>query len=355
MQLRPVNFDALPSWRTDNLSETWEAFVQSCQKIAQLPIDTRLVHCSVADWATIGQKAGKISRPDNEEVRRFFETYFLPHLVISDSSTAGTFTGYFVPQLRGSRTQTDTYNTPLYKRPNDLIMIEDLGIFREPLRGKRIAGKLVDGNLHPYLTRSEIEDGGLADKNLELVWVDDPVDAFFMAIQGSGYIEFEDGTQTLLGYAGTNGHDYTAIGKSLVINGAILPDKVSMQSIKAWLRNNPDDAPQIMNQNRSYVFFKEIIASAPIGTQGVPLTPQRSLAIDPAFIDLGTPVWLDVAHSTPLRRLVIAQDTGGAIKGPIRGDFYWGIGQQAGESAGTMHAAGNYYVLLPKSKCSDKA
>jgi len=211
---------------------------------------------------------------------------------------------------------------------------------------------VVSGNLKPYEDRKAIVEGALDPRNLEIVWVDDPVDAFFLQIQGSGRVTLEDGRVMRLGYAGQNGHPYVAIGRELIARGALTRETVSMQSIRAWLAANPAEAAALMNANPSYVFFRELPGDGPVGAQGAALTPLRSLAVDRRFVPLGTPVWLDAEHPDPgtarLRRLVVAQDVGGAIRGPVRGDLFWGHGDAAADLAGRMKSPGRYYLLLPK-------
>jgi membrane-bound lytic murein transglycosylase A len=278
----------------------------------------------------------------------------------------GLFTGYYEPELRGSRRRHGPYQTPLYREPGDLIQV-DLGAFREDLEGRRIAGRIVGGRLEPYHDRRSIDRGALAGRDLELVWVDDPVDAFFLQVQGSGRIVLEDGTVLRVGYDAQNGHPYTAIGRELVERGEMPLEEVSLQSIRRWLEAHPEEAPDLMATNASYVFFRMLGGAGPLGSLGVPLTPGRSVAVDPRFLPLGAPVWLagsmpalpdEVASgpsteptepigSLPLRRLLVAQDTGGAIRGPVRGDVFWGAGERAEAVAGRMKHPGRLWLLLP--------
>ena len=232
-------------------------------------------------------------------------------------------------------------------------MTADLGLFRDQFKGIRIVGRVKDGSLHPYDSRAAIDDGSLSGRGWELVYVDDPVDAFFLHIQGSGRVVLDDGSVMQVGYAGTNGRRYVAIGGELAARGAIPKDEVSMQSIRAWLAPHPDQAERIMETNPSYVFFRDLQGDGPIGSEGTVLTAGRSLAIDPRFVAFGIPIWLETRDpldpSRPLDRLLVAQDTGGAIKGPVRGDVFWGPGHEAAERAGHMKSQGRYYLLLPKS------
>jgi membrane-bound lytic murein transglycosylase A len=241
---------------------------------------------------------------------------------------------------------------PLYRTPPDLVTA-DLGLFRPAFAGERIAGRVDGTALKPYAKRAEIERGALAGRGLELVWVDDAADAFFLHIQGSGRVTLEDGSVVRVGYAGGNGHAYTAIGRELARRGVMAPEDVSMQSLRAWLANNPDEAQALMEVNDSYVFFRILEGEGPLGSQGVVLTPGRSLAVDARFLPLGAPVWLattdPVDAARPLRRLTVAQDTGGAIRGPARADLFWGHGADAAERAGRMRQEGELYLLLPRA------
>jgi membrane-bound lytic murein transglycosylase A len=233
----------------------------------------------------------------------------------------------------------------------------DLGRFRPDLKGKRIAGKVVDGSLVPYPDRREIEAGALSGRKLEIVWVDDPVGAFFLHVQGSGRVRLADGGELRLGYAAQNGHPYTAIGRELIDRGELRSEDVSLQTIRAWLEAHPGQARELMERNASYVFFQQVKGEGPLGAQGVPLTPGRSLAVDLNFVPLGVPLWLVAGAPSPLegepdrklRRLVVTQDTGGAIRGPIRGDVFWGFGEEAEAIAGRMKHRGRYWMLLPKT------
>ena len=278
--------------------------------------------------------------------------------MLNGNDPKGLFTGYYEASLNGSRTKSARYNIPLHKRPDDLVMVQ-LGDFREDLKGRRIAGRVRGGNLKPYESREEIVAGDWPHDDEVLVWVDDPVDAFFVQIQGSGLVALNNGQTMRIGYAGQNGHPYYAIGRELIKRGQLTKDTVSMQSIRAWLAANPRQADEIMNTNASYVFFREIDAGkdsggpigGPIGGQGVALTKGRSLAIDRSLISYGLPIWTDIEHPSagepPIQKLMVTQDTGGAIRGPVRGDVFWGYGKTAETLAGQMKSQGRYWVLIP--------
>jgi membrane-bound lytic murein transglycosylase A len=355
LTLAATDFDHLAGWRADNVGAALAALRKSCDAFARLAVDTAVgpggLAGSAGDWRAPCAAASAVDAGDDAAARRFFETAFQPFRLANNAEGAGLFTGYYEAELRGSRRREGPFTTPLLKRPPDLVMVE-LGLFRPAWRGERIAGRVESGQLKPYASRAEIERGALAQRNLELFWVDDPVDAFFVQIQGSGRIRLSDGSTVRIGYDGQNGQSYVPIGRLLAERGELPRDAVSMQTIRAWLAAHPDAAAALMNQNPSYVFFREMSGDGPIGAQGVVLTAGRSLAVDRAFLPLGVPLWLDLEDAGEengrLRRLVLAQDTGGAIRGPVRGDLYWGFGPQAAERAGTMKDRGTYYLLLPR-------
>jgi membrane-bound lytic murein transglycosylase A len=287
--------------------------------------------------------------------RAMFEQWFVPFAARNNDVGDGLFTGYYEPELRGSRTRTGNYTVPLYGRPADLITV-DLGQFSDELKGKRIVGRAEGGALKPYPTRAEIEAGALKNPP-EIVWVDDAVDAFFLQIQGSGRVVFEDGSVMRVGYAETNGRSYVAIGRALVAAGSLTLEQATMPGIRAWLTAHPAEAAGVMNKNPSFVFFRPLRPPAspsegPLGAEGVPLTPGRSLAVDRRLWSFGLPVWLDaedpLVPGARLQRLLVAQDTGGAIRGPVRGDVFWGNGAEAAERAGRMRSKGRYWILLPR-------
>ncbi len=292
--------------------------------------------------------ASRSERPYGKE-----KTTSRPVKPYGNKITTGLFTGYYEAALKGSRTKSGPYKFPLYARPSDLVMVQ-LGDFRDDLKGRRIAGRVMDGKLKPYENRAQIVNGNWPHNDKVLVWVDNAVDAFFVQIQGSGMVELPDGATMRIGYAGQNGHPYYAIGRELIKRGAVAKDRISMQTIREWLTLNPYEADEIMNTNKSYVFFQELTGEGPIGGEGVALTAERSLAIDRSLLSYGLPIWLALdaeegnKTTPPWQRLMIAQDTGGAIRGIIRGDIFWGYGDKAEYMAGHMKRTGRYWVLLPK-------
>jgi len=362
LRLGQVSFADLKGWAASDPKAALEAFRRSCVALSTRPDTAPLGGVNYAgtagDWRQLCLAASAVPSEDTQTVRTFFEAEFVPYRV-TQSSGVGLFTGYYEPQLKGSRTQHGPYQTPLYGTPADLVNV-DLGLFRDTLKGQRIVGQVANGRLVPYPARAAIESNGLAQAK-PLLFVDNPIDAFFLQIQGSGRVVLDDGSVVRAAYAAQNGRAYTAIGAVLIQRGELKREEVSMQSIRAWLTAHPEEAPQIMNANASYVFFSEQALGDPIlgaaGAQGVPLTPEASLAVDLSLHALGVPVWLemmtpDADPTMPDRlfeRLLVMQDTGGAIRGPVRGDVYWGYSAHAASIAGRMRSEGTMTVLLPKT------
>lgn len=358
----PIAYEKLSGWRSDNPFAAVIAFRRSCEKLlrrpGQSPIGAHDVYGTTDDWRMACDAAetfGETSSPD--DARRFFEAWFQPFAVTSDDETDGLFTGYYEPLLRGSKSKGGAFAVPLYLPPEDLVKI-DLGKFDPDLSGRSIRGRIDGQEFIPYFSRDDIVQGALEDRELELVWVDDEIEKFFLQIQGSGQVRLDDDTVIRVGYADQNGLPYRAIGRDLIEIGALTPETVSLQSIRKWLQANPEHARDIMARNKSYIFFRENNeldpTDGPLGAQNVPLTAGRSLAVDPRHVPLGAPLWLDTtapwpSGERPLRRLMVAQDTGGAIKGVIRGDVFWGAGERAEAVAGHMKSKGRFFVLVPRA------
>ncbi len=343
--LRRVSFSELPGWPEDDLRAAWPALLASCAALSSKP-----------GWQEACTGAAAVDASNLNTVREFFEERFVPHQVRNpDGSVTGTVTGYYEPLLRGARSRRGHFQTPLHAPPPDLITV-DLGALYPELKSLRLRGRLVGSRLLPYPSRAEMERSNLL-VGRELLWVDDPVDAFFLQVQGSGRVRLEETGETVrVAYADQNGHPYRSIGRYLVDRGELTLEQASMQGIKGWVAANPARLSELLNANPSYVFFREERITdpgqGPRGALGVPLTPQRSIAIDPQFIPLGAPVFLATTlpnSSSVLRRLVMAQDTGGAIRNPVRADYFWGFGAEAGEMAGRMKQTGQMWVLLPSS------
>jgi membrane-bound lytic murein transglycosylase A len=350
--LQPARFDGLSGWREDHVAAAIPAFLKSCARRLTQPATAKVgpdgIAGTVADWRSPCTAAAALPAGDDQAARHFFEAWFDPWLATNNGAADGLFTGYYEPLLDGARVKGGVNQTPLLRRPPDLVMVQ-LGLFRPEWRGERIAGRVVAGNLMPYPSRAEIERGALDEDRLALYWVADPVDAFFLEVQGSGKVRLPDGTMVSLGYDGQNGRPYVSIGKLLIERGELTKAQVSLDAIKQWIRAHPEQGKALLDDNPSYVFFREIQGATPLGAEGAVLTAGRSLAVDRAFLPLGAPLWLDVRNDDEaLRRLVIAQDTGGAIRGPVRGDLYWGFGREAERGAGGMKARGRYFLLLPR-------
>ena len=343
----PVDWSTLPGWHQDDMTGAWAAFKRSCDVLRQRE----------ADWQEICSDADMLGEPDANLVRAFMETRFVPHAVHdAQGSAEGLVTGYYEPLLFGSTVRTSRYHYPLYRRPDDLLVV-DMGTLFPELRGKRVRGRLVGNRVVPYFSRAEIDHKRRPLAGHEIVWVDDPIALFFLQVQGSGRIRLTNGEMLYVGYADQNGHPYISIGRELINRGAMTFEEMSLQTIRAWLKANPDDAETVLARNPSYVFFTERSAAldGPLGSLGVPLIAQRAIAVDPNYIPLGLPVWLDTTmpgngDGEPYRRLVFAQDTGGAIKGPVRADLFWGAGSAAETYAGEMKQPGKLFVLFPRTR-----
>lgn len=342
--LQKSNFSAIPGWDKDQMQEAWPAFLTSCATLIKRH-----------DWSEVCRAARQLNPGDSDVIRTFFESNFTPYKVLNaDGSDTGLVTGYYEPLLRGARKRGGAYQTPLYHAPDDLLTI-DLGSLYPDLKNMRLRGRLVGNKVVPYFSRAElVQANALVGK--ELVWVDDAVEAFFLQVQGSGRVYLSDSQETVrLSYADQNGYPYQSIGRYLVDKGEMSLSQASAQGIKAWVSAHPSRQNELLNVNPSYVFFKEekIIdpSQGPKGAMGLPLTAQRSIAVDPQQIPLGVPVFLATTRPNSdavLQRLVLAQDTGGAIRGAVRADYFWGFGQEAGEKAGAMKQRGMLWVLLPK-------
>lgn len=357
LNIIPARFSDLPNWNQENFVGFAQAYNRSCGKVlnksAQSDLGSNPIFGKAQEWQIACRKFAKINQNNAAQIKSFFEQNFIPYAARAGQEPEGLFTGYFEAGLNGSRTRKGVYQTPLRARPDDLVMV-NLGQFRDELKGQRIAGRVVGGQLKPYETHAEIINGKLPPaQDKTLVWVDSAVDAFFLQIQGSGIVSLDDGTIMRVGYAGQNGHPYYAVGRELVKNGALTKDEVSLQSIKKWMQDNPSQAQDLMTTNKSYVFFREVKGEGPVGGQNVALTADRSLAIDHSLIAYGMPVFLSAQHpqegQPQINRLMVTQDTGGAIRGPVRGDYFWGFGDNAENMAGLMKSKGRYWFLLPKT------
>ena len=333
LSLIQTTFSALPGWDRDRMAEALPALLKSCAAIAKMPVDKSIgpngIAGTPADWQEACSTAALVPGNDNAAMAKFMSDYFRPFAALDRSGRGGLFTGYYEADLQGSLTPTANFPAPLYLAPAQPVAF----------------------------TRAEIDGGALAGRGLEFLWLHDAVDVFLLQVQGSGRIRLTDGRVVRVGYAGNNGQKFVAIGKAMIHDGLIQSGSVSMQSIRDWLKTHPAEAMAWMQKNPRYIFFEMVKGDGPLGAQGVALTAGRSLAVDPDFLPLGAPIWLDTAWPAdnnaakagdPLQRLMLAQDVGNAIKGPVRGDMFWGSGDAALYFAGHMKNPGRYFLLLPK-------
>jgi len=350
----PVAWTDLPGWSADPVAAAWPAFVIGCRALLA-EAKTRPL------WQAPCAEKDKIDGRDSDAVRAFFAAHFSPYrIAAADGNDRGLVTGYYEPLLAGSRLITPQFMVPLFAPPDDLLTIDIADLYPE-LKDKRVRGRVVGKQVVPYWPRADLERNPAPLAGKALVYVADPIEAFYLEIQGSGRIEFTDGSVIRLNYADQNGHPYRSIGRVLIDRGELPFERASMQGISAWARANPEKLRALLDENPSYVFFREIPApppgsldaaiDGPLGTLGVPLLAGRAIAVDARAVPLGAPVFLATTMpltATPLARLTLAQDTGGAIRGTVRADFFWGFGREAGREAGRMRQEGRMWLLWPK-------
>ncbi|NHC60904.1 murein transglycosylase A [Paenalcaligenes suwonensis] len=355
-----VNWSILPGWQQDNLEHVWKAFINNCKGLMR-PVSGSLTmpaRAAPRAWQGVCSAAANsnISGQDTAAVRQFLQQHLQPWRVLDANGAvaSNTVTGYYEPLIQASTTRGGTYQWPLYATPDDLLTI-DLGSVYPELAGKRVRGKVQGNRVVPYDTRAEIAANS-SRQPPALVWAADPVEAFFLQIQGSGRAILPDGSAVRLAYDDHNGRPYASIGQWLAKQGEMPLAQTSMQNIKAWAKRNPNRVQEMLNANSAMVFFRQETITDPLlgpkGAYGIPLIAERAVAIDPTFVPLGSPVFLATTYpgsQKPLQRLVFAQDTGAAIKGAARTDFYWGTGDEAGAQAGRMKQRGEMWVLWPKS------
>lgn len=361
--LTPAAFTALPGWGADRADAALATFVGACAAMAGSPGQSlggaglaASRGGSARDWAEACDGARAVPVADPSAARSYFERAFQAYAVADTAGDGhGLFTGYYEPELSGNRVARPGFATPLLSKPPELVTV-DLTPFDEGLKGRHITGRVQGGTLVPYFDRAAIDAGALASRRLELLWVSDPVDAFILQIQGSGRVRLPDGSVVRVSYAGQNGRGYVPIGRVLAQRGEIPLDRVTMPAIRSWLAAHPDQAASLMENDPSYVFFRELDGvpadQGPPGALGAPLVPGRSVAVDKRFLPLGAPLFLDTTDpldGSPLRRLMVAEDLGGAIRGPVRADLFWGWDAAAATRAGTMRAPGRAWLLLPRA------
>lgn len=359
--LNPVNFSDLPGWEGDDHLQAWNAFVASSSAVLQAAASGASLGPArppegLVELCRFALSASERKPQTAPEARRLFEACFRP-MRVTHSAAEGLLTGYYEPVLDGAREPDENHTIPIYRRPADLV-----NMVAESERGAKsdvyTHMRQTPAGLVPYATRAEITDGALAGQNLELMYFKDPVDVFFMQVQGSGRVRLPDGTLKRITYDGKNGHPYTSIGRYLIDTGAMSAAEMSLASLKSWLQADRDRGARVMAENKSYVFFRELSLGepdSPLGTLSIPLQTGRSLAVDTAFQTLGLPIYVSspsMAHvgASGFHRLMIAHDVGSAIKGPERGDIYFGSGDDAGRAAGITKHNGRFFVFVPNVK-----
>ena len=356
-------FSDLPGWDTADLAQSLKAFKISCEAFLRQPankaVGSDYFPLKASDWYPACRAANKLSSPSPAEHKAFFETWFTPGEFHQKEAVEGLFTGYYVPIIAGSLRKTDLYTVPVYALPRNWVTFR-LSEFDNNAPDKKVVARVSGHHLYPYHTREEINQGAIEKFAPVLVWLKDQVDRLFLEIQGSGIIQLSNSGKIFIGYAGQNGSAYTSIASVLIKESVMTHDTASMQTIRAYFADNPHRVLDVINQNKSFVFFEKQAKAVARGAQGVFLTSGYSLAVDRAWVPLGTPVWLDTTRpdatgkaQEPLKRLFVAQDTGGAIKGPVRGDVFWGEGAKAGEIAGRMKNKGHYWLLMPRATAKD--
>ena len=356
VNLLPTTFEALEAWRQDNFLEALPNLLNNCNRIkqikteqlgkSQIKIDTKL-------YQQICNNLEKQSFANNDDLRIFIENNFTPFLVLNNGNPEGKFTSYYESRINASFTKYGKYKYPVYGLPDDLIEIR-LKDFDQSLPDKRLVGRIDHRKMIPYYERAKIEDNGVSAP--VLMWTDSLIDLHIMQIQGSAVAYMNDGQKVRVGYADNNGRSFKGIGSILLENKLLPPDQINMIAIKEWLKQHPEDAQRYMQQNQRYIFHKIVNASGPIGAFGVPLQAGRSLAVDRDIIPLGSLLWLSTStpDGKPLNKLVAAQDVGSAIKGAVRGDYFWGSGDDDVLAlAGSMNSVGKYFILLPKGQEND--
>jgi membrane-bound lytic murein transglycosylase A len=348
-QFRPVAFRDLPGWADDTLADAWPAFNAGCRVLLAQAATAIL-------WHEPCTAAADLDPRDTPAIRAFFERHFTAYQALApDGQDTGLVTGYYEPLLHGSRVPSERNRYPLFAPPDDLLTI-DLAELGPEFKDKRLRGRVDGKRVVPYWSRADIEAGRGPLDGKALVFVDDPVEAFFLQIQGSGRVQLAEGGVMRVGYADQNGWPFRSVARVLIDRGELSADGASMQAIQQWARQHPAELPALLDENPSYIFFREVSLDpsvpidGPIGTLGIPLAAGRAIAVDPRSIPLGAPVFLATTSplsTRPLQRLVLAQDTGGAIRGALRVDFFWGFGEDAGLEAGRMKQPGRLWLLWP--------
>ena len=351
ISLSKISFAELPGWRAGNPADALAAWRRSCERILAMdpaaPLGGKVAAGTAGDWRRVCSAVTDLSGGP-EQVRAFVEANFVPYAVHGGKTGAGLFTGYFEPIVRAAAQPGGAYSVPIHGLPSDHVTVR-LQDFDPALAGRSLVGKVEDGRLLPYPDRAAIDGDAIGKTDTILYWAEDALDVFILQVQGSGIVELPDGRRQRIGFAGHNGHDYVSIGRWLIAQNELRT--AAWQDIRAWLAQNPQRSADLLARNRRYIFFRNIDGDGAQGAAGVALTPGHSLAVDPQFMPLNAPLWLDTVHPGPgnkrLQRLVLTQDVGNAIRGPVRGDLFWGVGPAALGLAGRMKSPGDYYLLLP--------
>lgn len=357
LELQPAAFDELVGWHSDDWNEILPLWQKNCARILKIAtpyLDGSAVKIATADYQEVCRRFGESGIVNGEGLKNFIEENFLPYLVLNNGNANGKFTSYYEARIYASRRQSERYPYPIYGRPADLVDI-DLQDFDPALPNRKLSGRVDGKKLIPYYTRAEIENNGINAP--VLLWGNSAADIHIMQIQGSAVALLEDGMEVRIGYDGNNGRPFRGIGSILLGKKLLKPGQANMAGIKKWLRQHPREAVEAMQENQRYIFHRFNAESGPIGTFQVPLTGGRSLAVDRSFIPLGSLLWLNTTlpGGQNIHKLMAAQDTGSAIKGPVRGDYFWGSGgDDILDRAGSMNADGQYFILLPKGKNDER-
>ncbi len=360
VHLEEGSFQTLPGWGHGDLHPSLQTLLASCRVfLHQTPnrkVGSSAISVKAQDWYPACRAALTLKNPTTVQVRSFFEKWFKPFEFYHRKPVKGLFTGYYSPAFAGSLSKTPYYSVPIYGLPKNLVTAHLERFHAATRRHRTIIGRVDAHELHPYFTHAQIDQGALKGIAPVLAWVHSPMDRLILSIEGSGLIKTTQGTTLSLAYAGENGAPYTAIARVLIDRGIMTKDNASMQRITAYFNQHPEKMNEVLYKNQSFVFFRVLKQPASLGAQGIGLTTGYSLAVDRRWVPLGTPIWLNTTRpaasgekQVSMQRLMIAQDTGGAIRGPVRGDVYWGEGSRADAIAGRMKNFGRYWLLLPKT------
>lgn len=351
VRLEKTSFSALSGWQNEDFASVIEVFTKNCQVILRNSkpyIYDAKIKISTPEYQDVCRRFANQKISDGKAMKNFIEQNFVPYAVTNNGNADGKFTSYYEAVIRASKTKHGAYQYPIYGKPNDLIEI-NLRDFDSELPNTRLVGRIENNKFVPYYNRKDIENGNINAP--VLMWGDDLVDIHFMQIQGSAVAQMDDGSEVRIGFADSNGRKFKGIGSILIEKGKIRREESSMPKIREWLRNNPQKAKDLMAENERFIFQRLTDTDGPVGAYGISLTAGRSLAVDNRYIPLGSMMWLD-SHNPDngkIRKIVFAQDIGSAIKGVVRGDYFWGHGEDALYHAGRMNSTGKYYILAPKN------